>query len=207
MHTPADACVVGRPGVGKTLFVLRFAQWCGHRRLVVRRRAQEPDDGEWVEMDLSAAVAQLVGTGTPTTRQIQHLDVEWRHAKRQVTVRLVDTVGLTAQIHPDPALRRSMAETLALVMESRIVLHVVDGPGTARAPERLLDEDDLDAQLGRYGERRGGYAVLVNKLDLPGGRAGLESVRRAWPRRTVLGISALEAWGFAAVRKFLQRRV
>lgn len=207
MELVSAACVVGRPGVGKTLLVVRFAQWCGQHRLLVRREAPEAGEGEWLEMDAATAVAQLVGTSAPTTRRLQHLEVHWRRGKRAVRVRLVDTVGLTEEVHPDPLLRRAMAETLTAVMESRVVLHVLDGPRVAVAPGRLLDPDDLDAQIGRYGERRGGYAVLVNKLDLPGGRAGLEAARRAWPRRVVLGISALEGWGFAGVRRFLQRRL
>lgn len=207
MEEVPAACVVGRPGVGKTLFVVRFAQWCGQRRLLVRREAPEAGEGEWLEMDAATAVAQLVGASTPTTRRLQHLEVHWRRGKRAVRVRLVDTVGLTEEVHPDPLLRRAMADTLTAVMESRVVLHVLDGPRVAVAPGRLLDPDDLDAEIGRYGERRGAYAVLVNKLDLPGGRVGLEAARRAWPRRVVLGISALEGWGFAGVRRFLQGRL
>lgn len=202
----ADACVVGRPGVGKTLFVLRFAQWCGQRRLLLRQEAPG-SEGAWEELDPAAAVARLVGGEAPTTRALQEVEVPWRQGKRVVRLRLLDTVGLTEGVHPDPLLRRAMAETLAAVMESRVVLHVLDGPRIGQEPRRLLDEEDLDAQIGRYGERRGHYAVLVNKLDRPGGRAGLEAARRAWPRRVVLGISALEGWGFAGVRRFLQRRL
>ncbi|HEY8426572.1 MAG TPA: GTPase domain-containing protein [Limnochordales bacterium] len=206
LDATADACVVGRPGVGKTLFVLRFAQWCGQRRLLMRQEAPGSSGG-WVEVDLATAVDRLVGTQTPTTRALQHVEVPWRQGKRTLHLRLLDTVGLTDTIHPDPLLRRAMAETLTAVMESLVVLHVLDGPRIAQRPGRLLDEDDVDVQIGRYGERRGRYAVLVNKLDRPGGRAGLEAVRRAWPHRIVLGISALEGWGFASVRRFLQRRL
>lgn len=201
-----SACVVGRPGVGKTLFVLRFARWCGQRRLLVRLQTPA-GEGEWLELDAAAAVARLVGASPPTTRCLQRLEVHWRSGEREVRLRLLDTVGLTEEVHPDPMLRRAMAETLAAVMESRVVLHLLDGPRVALAPHEIWEEEALDAQIGRYGELRGGYAALVNKLDLPGGRAGLETVRRAWPRRVVLGISALEGWGFPGVRRFLQRRL
>ncbi|WP_324717782.1 GTPase [Carboxydochorda subterranea] len=204
---PAVAAVVGRQGVGKTLFVLRFAQWCGMSRLLVSSGSRASGDEAWVELDPADAVSRLVGSQGPTTRQLQHLEVQWRHAKRWVRIRLSDTVGLTDGIHPDPQLRQAMAESLGAVLESPVVLHVLDGAEVARRPQRLLDEDDMDFQLARYGERRRGYAVIVNKLDLPGGKRGLDAVRQAWPRRIVLGTSAVEGWGFARVRRFVERFV
>lgn len=196
---------MGRPGAGKTLFVLRFALWSGYRRLMLRRQEAKEGPEAWIELDAAEAVERLVGIRGPTTRQLQHLEIRWRHAKRTVAVRLTDTVGLVDGIHPDPQLRRAMAESLAAVLEGHVVLHVIDGPQVAAMPRRLTDEDDVDFQLARYGEKRRAYAVLVNKLDLTGGREGLAAVRRSWPRRTVLGTSALEGWGFAGVRRFVER--
>lgn len=195
---------MGRPGAGKTLFVVRFARWCGCRRLVVTR--QGPAQGERRrELDPTQAVAELVGGVSPTTRHLQSVEVEYRKAKRAARVDLVDTVGLTDGIHPDPLLRLAMAETLAAALESAVLLHVLDGPDIARWPQRLVEDSDVDAQIGRFGEARGRYAALVNKLDLPRGREGLAAVRRLWPGRPILGISALQEVGFEGVRRFLQR--
>lgn len=200
------AAVVGRPGAGKTLFVVRFAQWCGCRRLVLT--VEGPQCGAHrQELGPSEAVARLVGGASPTTRRLQSLEVEYRRGKRPAKVALVDTVGLTDGIHPDPLLRRAMADTLEAVLHSTVVLHVLDGPAVAHRPERLAEESDVDAQIGRFGEARGRYAALVNKLDLPRGREGLAAVRRLWPRRPVIGISALQGTGFEGVRRFLQRTV
>lgn len=200
----AQAAVVGRPGAGKTLFVLRFAQWCGSRRVVLTTRPAAGGLRVRWEMEPAEAVAELVGSSPPTTRRLQSLEVVHKRGKHPARVELVDTVGLTDEAHPDPDLRRGMADTLAVVLASRVLLHVIDGPQLASRPDRLLDEADVDAQLGSFGSRRPGYAVLVNKLDLPGGREGLAAARRAWPKQVVIGISALEGWGFDGVRRFLR---
>lgn len=197
--------MVGRPGAGKTLFVLRFAQWCGCRRVVVTTEGGPGSLRLRREMEPAQAVAELVGSRPPTTRRLQSLEVAYRHGKRPARVELVDTVGLTDDVHPDAELRRGMADTLALLLSSRVLLHVLDGPRVAVRPEELLHPDSVDVQLARFGEGRVAYAALVNKLDCPGGREGLSAVRRAWPRRTVIGISALEGWGFEGVRRFLRR--
>ena len=201
----AQAAVVGRPGVGKTLFVLRFAQWCGCRRVVVTTEGGPGSLRLRREMAPAQAVAELVGTRPPTTRRWQSLEVTYRLGKRPAQVELVDTVGLTDDVHPDPELRRGMADTLGLLLSSRVLLHILDGPRLAARPEELLEPDSVDAQLARFSEGRAAYAALVNKLDRPGGREGLAAVRRVWPRRTVIGISALEGWGFEGVRRFLGR--
>ena len=197
--------MVGRPGVGKTLFVLRFAQWCGCRRVVVTTDGGPGSLRLRREMEPAQAVAELVGSRPPTTRRLQSLEVAYRQGKGPARVELVDTVGLTDDVHPDAELRRGMADTLALLLSSRVLLHLLDGPRLAVRPEELLRPDSVDVQLARFGEGRVTYAALVNKLDCPGGREGLAAVRRAWPRRTVIGISALEGWGFEGVRRFLRR--
>ncbi|HEY8486531.1 MAG TPA: hypothetical protein VIL11_03975 [Limnochordales bacterium] len=201
----AQAAVVGRPGAGKTLFVLRFAQWCGCRRLVVTVSTRPGAPGLRRELSPAEAVAQLVGLSPPTTRRLQSLELVHRSGKHLLAVELVDTVGLTDDVHPEPDLRRGMADSLAVALASRALLHLLDGPRVAQQPGQLLHPDGIDAQLARLGETRARYAALVNKLDLPGGARGLEEVRRLWPGRTVIGISALHGWGFERVRRFLLR--
>ena len=197
--------MVGCPGVGKTLFVLRFAQWCGCQRVVLTTATGPGNLPLRREVEPARAVAELVGARPPTTRRPQSLEVTYRRGKRAATVELVDTVGLTDDVHPQPDLRRGMADTLALLLASRVLLHVLDGPRLAVAAEQVLTGDGVDAHLARFAGGRMAYAALVNKLDLPGGPEGLAAVRRLWPRRTVIGISALEGWGFPAVGRFLRR--
>jgi predicted GTPase len=197
--------VVGRPNAGKTLFCLRFAEFLGQRSLELR--LQDPE-GTVTPLRASPDEARrtLVDPRPHTTLGLQGVVIHFPRGKGSVPVELVDSTGLVDTIHPDPRVRRAMAQTLEALRQAAVVLHVVDAAEAGVAgPAASLGE--IDRQVSRFSALRSGYAVLANKMDLPWARAGLLKIRDEFPDRTVIPVSALEGQGFREVRAFVWERL
>lgn len=200
-----DCLVIGRPNVGKTLFILSFAEYAGMRRVAVEVRE---GDGrtETRPYILAQARRELVSEQAHTTRCLQSVVVEMPAGKGTRRFRLTDTVGLTDHIHQDYEIRRAIAQTLAAVLTARVVLHVVDAALAGRdGVSRALGE--IDYQVARFAECRGAYAILANKMDLPDAKTGLPQLLGEFPGRMILPVSALHRRGFREVASFVRRNI
>jgi GTPase Era involved in 16S rRNA processing len=216
--------VVGRPNVGKTTFALNFAAFLEGREGRPRREGRPSREGSAggraprlrVQPGGGApgnaaggpppAPAPLVGPEPHTTIRLQTLTVRLPGDKGRRAVELVDSAGLDDDVHPDPAVRAGMAETLRALRSVDLVLHVVDAAlaGMSGAAAALGETDRL---ISRFAPLRSAYAVLANKLDLPWARAGYLKVRDEFPDRAVIAISALRGTGFREVRAFVWDRL
>lgn len=195
-------CVaLGRTNAGKTVFTLHFAAYLGVRRLNL---AFAEADGRLYrrEYGVEEAVRDLVGPSPHLTRRLQRISLEIPGGKGVKRFDLVDTSGLMDGIHPDREVRRAMAQTLSVVREARVILHLVDAALAGQGgPVAALG--DVDYQVAQFAQMRGGYAVLANKMDLPGARRGLEVIQKELAGHTILPISALHRQGFQEVRRFV----
>lgn len=189
--------VVGRPNVGKTLFTLNFAEYLGRRRLEV---CLSPRDGVPTIRTYTPAQAraELVDDRPHRTLCSQSVVVGLARGKTVHRVVLVDSTGLTDEVHPSSVVRRAMADTLRRLMEAELVLHLVDPLG----PLSGVDRDIL-----RYGQTHAGYAVLANKMDLPGRGEHLDELVRAADPARVFGVSSLTRAGFDEVKAFVRSRL
>lgn len=191
------ALVIGRPNVGKTLFTINFAEFLGQRRLEVLFRPR--DGASYTRLySIGQARADLVDDHPHRTLCLQSVVLHVPRGKVAWRVVLTDSTGLTDDIHPASAVRRAMADTLRQVADSVFILHVVD-------PAVPLAGVDLD--ILRYGRAHDGYAVLANKVDLPGRAAGALALARAAVPVTVVPVSAMTRAGFGEVRAFVRRRL
>lgn len=194
--------VVGKPNVGKTLFVLNFAGFLGLRQLEVIFR--EPDERLYLRRyHLSEALAELVNPEPHNTRCLQSVSVELPAGKGKTQVELMDTAGLTSGIHPVPAIRRAIAQTLGVLREVDGILHVLDAATIGRGEE---EPEELDREIARFGRLRPAYAILANKMDLPEAEKGLARLRREFPDQCIIPISALHRRGFSEVRRYVAER-
>ncbi len=192
-----EALVIGRPNVGKTLFTINFAEFLGQRRLEVLFRPR--DGASYTRLySVPQARADLVSEEPHQTVALQSVVLSVPRGKTVRRVVLTDSTGLTDDVHPASAVRRAMADTLRQVGEAAFILHLVD-------PVRRLGGVDLD--ILRYGRTKDGYALLANKMDLPGRAEGLRALAEAAGPVTVLPVSALKREGFAEVRTFVRRRL
>jgi predicted GTPase len=195
---PREVLVVGRPNVGKTLFVINFAAFVGQRRLEI---AGSPCDSAACTRVYSPgqARAELVDEKPHWTLSLQSVILSLYRGKPSLRVTLTDSAGLTDDIHPVSAVRRAMAGTLRRVAQTVLLLHVVD-------PVILPAGVDLDIlSYGRSGGD-GAYAILANKVDLPGRAVGAAALALRVAPVPVLAISALTGAGFDEVKSLVRKR-
>lgn len=185
------AIIIGRPNAGKTLFAVRFAEFLGAKEWVMER------GGETIA---ATDHRSLVSPFPHTTRSVQTLPLTMRVGKRRPALRLVDTAGLTEGIHPDASIRGAQALTLQHLLQSDLVLHLFDA-----ASEQVVPT--VDREVERFATANGPYAILANKMDLPGAATGLTALRHAFAGRPVFPISALRRQGLREVRAFVARHL
>lgn len=189
--------IVGKPNVGKTLFVLNFADFLGAKDLTIRfisERAQYQRAFNQVN-----AHSQLVSDTPHQTRSIQEVAVSipWGKGKRQFE--LVDSTGLADGIHVEPQLRWAMAQTLSALKGGDIVVHVIDC--------QAAYPSELDLQLANFGStQKKGYVILANKVDLITPNH-LRKVIDFFPDRCVIPVSAKYKLGFREVRDYVRRQL
>jgi GTPase len=107
---------------------------------------------------------------------------------------LADVPGLIAGAHRGAGLGHRF---LRHVERAPIIVHVVD----ASRPDAVEAYQTVRAELDAYKADVAAKPEIIaaNKLDLEGGRAGLEALRAALPGREVLGISTITNEGIGAL--------
>ncbi len=199
-----DCLIIGKPNTGKTLFLVNFAEYMGARAL---QFAPLHGGGSCeVPVPIEHARAALVDVAPHTTMEVRPAILRVRIGKGVRDFYLTDTPGICEGIHPDPAVRAAMAQALRRLRFCDVVLHMVDASSAARhgAVEAL---GEVDLQIARFSVTKSGYAVLANKMDLPGAEDGLSLIRRMFPSGTVIPTSAVRGTGFRRVRAFIARHV
>lgn len=197
-------CVlIGRANVGKTAFAIRFAAYLGVRRLEIT--LQDPDGQSRVRLwSPEEAWGALCGPEPHQTRGLQSIAVDLPMGKGRKRFALVDTSGLTDGIHPDPSLRRAMAQSLTAVRGADVILHLLDA---AAVGERgaVAGIGEVDYQVAQFAQMRGGYLLLANKMDLPAAARGLAQIQREFVGHPIVPISALRGDGFDEVKRLVWR--
>jgi len=197
--------IIGRPNVGKTMFALQFALYLGLAQ--PRIAFAEAGGRRWEkEYDIGSALADLTGSEPHHTRQLQTLRLELPAGKGRREFELVDTSGLVDGIHPDAAIRRAMAQTLAAVRDAQIILHMVDAAQAGRT-DAVQALGEVDYQVAQFAQMRGGYLLVANKMDLPEAARGLNRIRREFVGHPVAPVSALYRQGFHEVKAFVWRHL
>jgi len=192
-----EALVVGRPNVGKTLFTINFAEFLGQRRLEVLFRPR--DGASYTRLySVTQARTDLVDNQPHRTLCLQSVVLNVPRGKGLCKVVLTDTAGVTDEVHAASAVRRAMADTLRQVAEAAFILHVVDPAGP-------LNGVDLD--ILRYGQTQDGYALLANKIDLPGRAEAIQAMVGLAAPATLFPVSARQKTGFREVRTFVRKRL
>jgi predicted GTPase len=187
-----ECLVIGRSNVGKTAFVLSFAEYLGLGKVSITFHYP---DGFSTKQDfrLDAARRELIGHGPHTTRCLQALELEIRAGKSRKKVLMTDSSGFSDGIPSDEAIRKAIAQTLLQIKDAALILHMLD----ASAPGAI---GEVDRQIARYSETRQGYVILANKMDLPTAENGFRRIKAQFPNHLVLPISALQKKGFKEVK-------
>lgn len=196
----SDCILVGQPNAGKTLFALQFAEFLDMRVLEVVFQASDGLLG-CKQYRIEQAIRELSSIERHKTREIQTIALKIPAGKSIRHIRLIDTCGLSDGIHADLEVRKAMVQTLSTLRYAKMILHIMD----ASLYGRIKLISDIDHQVGQYGAAKGNYAILANKMDLPGAKAGLSFIANSFPGQTIIPISSLKKQGFKEVKALVCR--
>ncbi|NLW17701.1 MAG: GTP-binding protein HSR1 [Firmicutes bacterium] len=162
--------VIGRTNVGKTAFVLNFAEYLGLSRVEIT--FNYPDGFATKQtFRIDHARQELIGRGQHKTRCLQALEIDVPAGKTKKRILLTDSSGFSDGIPSEQAVRQAAAQTLLEIKKAALVLHMLDASSAHAVGE-------VDRQIANYADTRGGYVILANKMDLPQARAGLALIRQ-----------------------------
>lgn len=192
--------VIGRPNAGKTAFTISFATYLGFKTL---RFVRQEAEGR-VELELSevAAKAELISPLPHKTRQVQALELECAVGKGKKQFELLDTCGLIEGIHPETEIRLAMAQSLMLLQDADLIMHIIDAAEVGRERGR---PGTLEQELATWGRTRGNYVVLANKMDLASAKEGLAIIEHHFSALPIIATSARTGQGFREVKKYVLR--
>ncbi|GAB6100752.1 hypothetical protein JCM16358_26310 [Halanaerocella petrolearia] len=197
-----SALLVGQPNVGKTSFLINFAQYLGvtELKLLVKQPAGFTATETY---QLETAFHDLTSVTSHTTKELQSIKLKLPVGKQDKVLKLVDSCGLVTGIHQQKETRQAMSQTLQQVFNSQIVLHMID--------LSKLDLDQglelIDQELYNLLHKQVGYKVLANKIDLDTGEQRLSFLQQLVGKESIFPISALYQQGFIEVKKFLLKNL
>jgi predicted GTPase len=122
-----------------------------------------------------------------------------------VHFQIIDTCGITENIHPDETIRYGMAQTVNLLRSADYIFHIVDAYSILQEDVNVLNTIDLE--IYNYGMIRKCYTILANKMDLPTAKNNLDHVTSLFPKANVIPISALFNQGFKEVKACVARNI
>lgn len=194
--------VTGMPNVGKTCFVINFAEYMGVKELKfhVRQRAGYTAINSY---SLSEARKKLISVKENTTKEVQLIKLEINKGKTIRELQLIDSCGLSDGIHPDEEVRLAMAGTLRLIRDTEFILHIIDIKNIKndkKGKDILLPVDRL---ILDYASMEKKYAILANKMDLSFAEMNLKILKKNIKDIIIIPISALYKEGFKEVKKMV----
>lgn len=194
--------VTGMPNVGKTCFVINFAEYMGVKELKfhVRQRAGYTAINSY---SLSEARKKLISAKENTTKEVQLIKLEINKGKTIRELQLIDSCGLSDGIHPDEEVRLAMARTLRLIRDTEFILHIIDIKNIKndkKGKDILLPVDRL---ILDYASMEKKYAILANKMDLSFAEMNLKILKKNIKDIIIIPISALYKEGFKEVKKMV----
>ncbi len=105
-------------------------------------------------------------------------------------------------IHPEGEIRLAMAQSLMLLRDADLVMHIIDAAliGKDRSSLGVLEEE-----LATWGRTRGNYLILANKMDLASANQGLRTIEHHFSALPIIATSARTGQGFREVKKYVLR--
>lgn len=197
--------MIGQTNVGKTLFVLNFAEYLGMSELEMKIRFSNGFTVNKV-YSIPQARQELTGLGPHKTRCLQSVTLDIPVGKGRKRIQITDSTGLIDTIHQDVEVRRAIAQTLSAIRQADVLLHIIDPTRLCQQPSHVA-LGEIDYQVAQFAQLRGQYSILANKMDLPGAREGLQQLLKSLPGQYIIPISALYKRGFREVKAFVCRNL
>ncbi|UNC91899.1 GTPase domain-containing protein [Candidatus Contubernalis alkaliaceticus] len=203
-----NCLVIGKPNVGKTLFVINFAIYLGLKKI---KFTFVDSLGRQHNRDYTKEMAKkyLTGVKPHHTRCLQKITIKLAEGKGKKNLILTDSTGLKDGIHPKAEIRKAMAQTLESLLEADLILHMVDISKMiyANRESTILDMEYIDRQIMDLGRERSGYLLLINKIDLLQSYQNREKIKQQFSGIPVFLISSVTGEGFPEVKSYVWNSV
>lgn len=197
--------IIGKTNVGKTMFLINFAEYLGLKYIdfkftnfagICKNR----------RLDCKKARTILISNDYHKTRCIQSITLNVPLGKGKKKIEFIDTTGLVDDIHPNVDIRKAISQTLAMIRDSDIILHILDASvaGNKDLPKAI---GEVDYQIAQFAQLKSGYAILANKIDLPDAELGVRNIKSEFQGNLVIPISALYKKGFREVKTFVVHNI
>jgi small GTP-binding protein len=193
--------IIGKTNVGKTAFFINFAEYLGIKTFELEKKFPDGIE-EYAKLSSRAAFAALVDEKYHKTKNIQSIVVTVPIGKGKKKIQLIDTAGLTDDIHPEIDVRKAISQTLSIIRESELILHILDA-SAAEKKELPSAFGMVDYQVAQFAQLKRGYVILANKIDLPDSSYGLKKIKQEFSGNLIIPISALNKTGFKEVKTFV----
>ncbi|WP_167935764.1 GTPase domain-containing protein [Halothermothrix orenii] len=188
------------PNVGKTCFVINFAEYLGLDRL--KLSIKQPAGYTSIRSySVTEAREQLVSPESNFTDSVQSIDIEIPSGKVIKKLKIIDSCGLGDGIHPEYEVRLAMATTIRLIKNSDLILHIIDLTQLNMNSDELLQS--VDKMIMNYASLEKNYAILANKVDLKTVKDRVNLLKNVINDKVIIPISALYKYGFKEVKKLV----
>mgnify|MGYP002409534442 CR=1 FL=1 len=196
MDSGNSLLITGRTNAGKTLFLLNYAEYMGYKNIKINFKTDSRENIK--EKSISYFRDTIVSSSPYTTKSLQIANINLSN-KNNV---FIDSPAISSSISYEQSVRNGMAQTLSLIRENNLILHIID----ASCILNYKDIDDVDMAMYKLGKKRGNYIVLANKADIKGSIMGVNVLSENLVGVKIIKISALNKTGFNNVRKILKNR-
>lgn len=197
--------IIGKTNVGKTLFLINFAEYLGVKSLDINYTYKEGSEKSKT-ISSKTAISSLVDEKPHKTLCIQAITLNIPIGKGKKKIKLIDTAGFIDGIHPDIEVRKAISQTLTIIRDSDIILHMIDAYA-AKKQDLPSSLGEVDYQIAQFAQIKRGYAILANKMDLPGAEEGYRKIKEEFSGHMIIPISALYKRGFKEVKTFVARNI
>ncbi len=197
--------IIGKPNVGKTLFVLNFLEYLGFTNIEIKHIYTSKEIHP-LKYTIHNAKHILSSNSPYKTTSLQSIEINFPVIKGKKRIEMIDSSGLIDGIHKNIEIRRAMAQTLAAIKESEIILHIID-LSSLNCQNLISSMGEVDYLLAQFGLTKEGYVILANKIDLLEQKAPIVQLQKEFPTHYIIPISALTKQGFSEVKAYVRRRL
>lgn len=190
---------VGKPNVGKTLFIIQMVKqykidhltytFLHHNGHKYKKR-----------LSMDEGLSRLVSDKANHTLNIHEFSIPVKKGKGQIEVSLMDSCGILPIIHHLDHIREGMAQTLQQFKKVSAIFHIIDS--SSYVSDNLIDQEIYD-----FGLQQSNYLILANKVDLDSGQLSIPRIKSDYPKAIVLPISAKTGEGIEEVKKYVSRLI
>lgn len=188
--------IIGRTNVGKTLFMLNFAEYMGYKNIKINFKTNLSENIK--EKSINYFKNTIVSSSPYTTKSLQIAHISLNNNNNI----FIDSAAISSIISYEQVVRDGMAQTLSLIRENNLILHMID----VSCILDYKDIDDVDMAMYKLGKKRGNYIVLANKTDIKDSQMGLNVLNDNLVGVKIIKISALNKTGFKDIKKILKNR-